>query len=485
MQARDGPPEAPSQAVLYPAITHDYYIGKGNLGFGLFANRKMKKGKMMFDDSLEYNFSDVEDGDMLLLDRNRKASQVSGVDIPQYFSLSRETLLTTHGVPCLCPDPEDPESAGIIRWRLEVPGMLINHSCDPNVVDFPPRNDVGEAYASRKVKRNEELTFDYCLQYYDHGPFFSKCDCGGKNCRGTMMGFKGLSDEEKERLFPAATKAVQAMYLADIGKGPPVKSEQPTFPPRNSSLSPDVMRLVCPPPSSALAKVEVKQSPNGTFSLCATQDVSTSGEVYYEAWNQTWPDASKEFDMVFGSPILGTHDPPEGTVVRICAPDIAYKNKHGNYLFSGWQLLTQHSCEPNIVYDFDDEESYGSQDEGYWVGVYASKDIKAGDELTVDYNCLVWDHTESNKNLNSCKCGAENCTGTVCGFKYLLPELKEERKALSWLRTATPHDVNDKMCPGEALSRHVRAMWRQDPEHGSTAPPESDSDDSSSSSDDD
>ena len=447
-------------------------------GFGLFANRKIKKGKMIFDDnSLDYSFADVIDGDMLLFDRYKKASKVSGVDIPQYLPITREMLLRTHGVPCLYPDPTG-ETAGTIRWRLEVPGMMINHSCDPSTTDFPPCAETGEGYAKRTIKKGEELTFDYVLQYYNTGPFFKECKCGSANCRGEMMGFKALSDADKERLFPAATKAVQAMHLADTGKGPPVKFEQPEFPPRVSK--PGTLRLVCPPPSAALAQVEVKPKPDdeGAFALYALKDFS-AGDTMCEAWNQTWPDVPKEFDMVFASPVIGSCDPPEGTVVHIKASTRATRNKRGYDIFSIWQLLAEHSCEPNIIYDGSDEESdYGSEDEGYWVDVAAVKDIKAGEPITVDYNSYLWDRTEGGNNLDACKCGADKCTGTVKGFKFLPVEAQEERKAMTYLRAPIKRG---KVPRGDALSKHVRAMWRKDPEQQANAP-ESDSEDDSSSS---
>lgn len=460
-------------------------MGKGKLGYGLFATRKIKKGKMIMDDnSLDYSFSDVVDGDMLLLDRSKKASNSSNEDIPQYLPVTRDMLLRTHGVPCLYPDPTDESSAGIIRWRLEVPGMLINHSCDPTTIDYPPNAETGEGYAARKIGKGEELTFDYCLQYCDHGPFFEKCECGTEKCRGSMMGFKALAEEDKKRLFPAATKAVQAMYLADIGKGPPVKMEQLTFPPRQQDSS--VPRLVVPPPSSALAQLELKPNDDdeGTFALYSLKDFQ-AGQEMYEFWNQTWPDGfPQELDMVFGASVIDSHDPPEGTVIRINASTVVPKSKGGYNLFSAWQLLAQHSCDPNTVYDDDDELSdCGSDDEGYWWSVTAAKDIKAGDLITVDCNNLLWDRTEADQGIDACHCGAETCTGSVQGFKFLSPEEQEKRKNMTWLRVPFPQNESKKKAdPGEALSKHVRAMWRQDPQLKTTAPAESDSDSDSSSS---
>jgi len=129
-----GPPAPPNQAVLFPAYTEDYRVLKGKHDFCLVANRKIQQGKAVFADSIEFTFSDVLDGDQLLLDRHKRASRKAKTDILQYLPITRETLFATHGVPTLEEDPTG-ESAVFIRFILEVPGMLMNHSCDPNTVD--------------------------------------------------------------------------------------------------------------------------------------------------------------------------------------------------------------------------------------------------------------------------------------------------------------------------------------------------------------
>jgi hypothetical protein len=126
------------------------------------------------------------------------------------------------------------------------------------------------------------------------------------------------------------------------------------------------------------------------------------------------------------------------------------------------------------VHDDSDEESdCDSEDEGYWSTLQATKDIKVGDKLTLDYNCFFWDRTEDGINVDECHCGAESCTGTTRGFKFLPPKAQE-------LRTNKPSEGQELA----ALSDYVLAMWRNDPEQGANAPPpeESESDDDSSSS---
>lgn len=61
--------------------------------------------------------------------------------------------------------------------------MFINHSCDPNCETEESRGCVW-IRAIRKIEPGEEITYDYCL--YDGGDDEATCNCGAKNCRGTM-----------------------------------------------------------------------------------------------------------------------------------------------------------------------------------------------------------------------------------------------------------------------------------------------------------
>lgn len=190
----------PPQAIYFPAITWDYYLKNDpKCGIGIVARRNIKKGEKIFDDSIEFMFRDVAEGDYLLLQGHRKASKKSGTDVPATFPLTREVLLLTHGVPGLVKEDPTGKTAGLIHWRLESPHMLMNHSCEPTCVDDSHDTCRGEGYASRNIKKGEELTYFYPLQYYDRGPFFDKCLCGTPSCLGSMMGFKALSDADKAK----------------------------------------------------------------------------------------------------------------------------------------------------------------------------------------------------------------------------------------------------------------------------------------------
>jgi len=69
---------------------------------------------------------------------------------------------------------------GDVPWN---PAKYINHSCEPNADSI---NDDGHIWieATRDIKKDEEITYDYCLttdDYEDH-----PCRCGSKNCKGFL-----------------------------------------------------------------------------------------------------------------------------------------------------------------------------------------------------------------------------------------------------------------------------------------------------------
>jgi SET domain-containing protein len=79
--------------------------------------------------------------------------------------------------------------------------MFINHSCDANC---ETSEEGGRVWikAMRRIAAGEEITYDYCL--YDGGEDEALCNCGAKNCRGTMY-----SKEEVRRRKAAAKKAAK------------------------------------------------------------------------------------------------------------------------------------------------------------------------------------------------------------------------------------------------------------------------------------
>ncbi len=94
--------------------------------------------------------------------------------------------------------------------------MFINHSCDANCETSEEDGHVW-IEAIRQIAAGEEITYDYCL--YDGGADEALCNCGAKNCRGTMY-----SKEEVRRRNSAAKKAARKVAEAKSGKRKESKS---------------------------------------------------------------------------------------------------------------------------------------------------------------------------------------------------------------------------------------------------------------------
>ncbi len=77
--------------------------------------------------------------------------------------------------------------------------MFINHSCDPNCETDEEDGRVWIT-AIRNISPGAEITYDYCL--YDGGDEEQKCNCGARNCRGTMY-----SPEEVKKRKALARKS--------------------------------------------------------------------------------------------------------------------------------------------------------------------------------------------------------------------------------------------------------------------------------------
>ncbi len=88
--------------------------------------------------------------------------------------------------------------------------MFINHSCNPNC---ETSEEDGRVWieAIRNIAAGEEITYDYCL--YDGGDDEAICNCGAKNCQGTMY-----SPKEVRKRKGAAGKAAKKAAKKKRGK---------------------------------------------------------------------------------------------------------------------------------------------------------------------------------------------------------------------------------------------------------------------------
>merc|ERR1712176_1181449 len=151
---------------VVPSRSADFRIalvpGKG---LGVIAHRRFAKGECIT--SLSDRWLDppymVHKGDTvqrMLMDTNGEPLRVDPVPIYEFASPCAENV-----------------------WVIEPIKHLCNHSCNPNLTDEKDGDhefqgfELFKTYAARDIEAGEELCYDYCLEYYDKGPFFSPCLC--------------------------------------------------------------------------------------------------------------------------------------------------------------------------------------------------------------------------------------------------------------------------------------------------------------------
>ena len=74
----------------------------------------------------------------------------------------------------------------------------VNHSCDPNCGIRVNDTGAHDFVARRTIDTDEEITFDYAMRNYSIDFFPTDCSCGASECRGSITGWKSLSEEIKE-----------------------------------------------------------------------------------------------------------------------------------------------------------------------------------------------------------------------------------------------------------------------------------------------
>jgi len=82
--------------------------------------------------------------------------------------------------------------------------MFINHSCDPNCESD---EEDGRVWINsiKNIPPGAEITYDYCL--YDGGDEPQHCNCGAKNCRGTMYSTEEVRRRKRKDKAGTARRA--------------------------------------------------------------------------------------------------------------------------------------------------------------------------------------------------------------------------------------------------------------------------------------
>lgn len=123
----------------------------GKKGKGVFANQDFLKGQLILKMDRKDVFSDKD------------FSKFSREDFNHCYNLGKGKY-----------------------FRMKSPEKYINHSCDPNVFDLQ-----GRVFALKKIKKGEELAYDYSISGVDK--WRMRCLCHNKRCRGVVFGeFKKL-----------------------------------------------------------------------------------------------------------------------------------------------------------------------------------------------------------------------------------------------------------------------------------------------------
>ena len=85
---------------------------------------------------------------------------------------------------------------GVGLYQGKMPGRRrpVNHSCNPNSGIMGRMTLI----AIRKIKKGEEICFDYSTTMYDD-PSRMRCNCGARECRHVIREFKYLPESTKEK----------------------------------------------------------------------------------------------------------------------------------------------------------------------------------------------------------------------------------------------------------------------------------------------
>jgi SET domain-containing protein len=149
-----------------------YYIKSSSIdGNGVFAARDIKKNEIVFI---------LRGEKMFLIEKTKKDAMYK----PNRIGIGGNNWI-------------DPVLAG----------RYINHSCDPNV----GRRGIFWFVAMKKIKKNEEIVFDYAMS--EDGPWEMRCNCKSKKCRKIIRGVQYLPKEIFMKYFSYLPCYLQNAYF--------------------------------------------------------------------------------------------------------------------------------------------------------------------------------------------------------------------------------------------------------------------------------
>jgi uncharacterized protein len=133
------------------------YVGKCDVGLGIFANRDIARGETILKLS----------GPVIDFAETKRRGPQKFVAI----QIEEDRYIDTRP-----------------------PGVFVNHSCDPNAGVQQDRNLV----ALRTIRKGREIRFDYSTTMEEQ-PFPMQCRCGAPGCRHVIKDFSALPEHLRER----------------------------------------------------------------------------------------------------------------------------------------------------------------------------------------------------------------------------------------------------------------------------------------------
>lgn len=99
--------------------------------------------------------------------------------------------------------------------ELDLPGVLVNHGCDPNT----GLTGALELIALAAIAPGEELLYDYSTTMLEDDQWSMRCGCGAPICRGEVRDFPRLPPERQRVLLAAGV--VLPFIVAELrARGP-------------------------------------------------------------------------------------------------------------------------------------------------------------------------------------------------------------------------------------------------------------------------
>jgi len=148
------------------------------------------------------------------------------------------------------------------------------------------------------------------------------------------------------------------------------------------------------------SKIEARLSPIHGNGIFATQDIAKGERVIrYQGALRTHEEVDEEY---------GGQD-ENGHTFLFTLNDTYVIDANVRANIARWM---NHSCDPNCEAVVEEDDK--GRPEKDKVFIEAIKDIAKGEELTYNYGIVLEErHTPKLKKLWGCRCGADNCTGTM------------------------------------------------------------------------